>query len=152
MKKERGYIGIDPGQTGAMALISNEHIDIMDFNCAFQIAEQLSEWKADYDIVAYLEKVHSMPKQGVASTFKFGVNFGIWRGILTALNIPFFLVTPQNWQSHFFTRGDTKKKSLAAARSLYPKIAKTHLKRMKDHNRADALLIATFGTGFNVRV
>jgi crossover junction endodeoxyribonuclease RuvC len=80
-----------------------------------------------------------MPKQGVSSTFKFGVNFGIWRGILAAYQIPFQLVKPRQWQKGVIRKADGKMASLIAARRRWPK-AELHLK--KHHGRADALWIA----------
>ena len=47
---------------------------------------------------AYIEHVHSMPKQGVASSFNFGVSYGIWLGLFAGLCIPFERVSPQRWQ------------------------------------------------------
>ena len=40
------------------------------------------------DVLAVLENVHSMPKQGVSSSFCFGEGKGIWEGILAALKFP----------------------------------------------------------------
>ena len=47
--------------------------------------------------VAFLEVVHSMPKQGVVSTFKFGQSYGNLEAFLTAAEIPFERVTPSVW-------------------------------------------------------
>jgi crossover junction endodeoxyribonuclease RuvC len=46
----------------------------------------------------YLEKVSSMPKQGVSSTFKFGTGWGMVRGVCAALGIPVVLVMPTQWK------------------------------------------------------
>jgi crossover junction endodeoxyribonuclease RuvC len=48
--------------------------------------------------VVLLEKVHSMPSQGVKSTFSFGEAFGWIQGVLDALNLPVRLITPNEWQ------------------------------------------------------
>ena len=148
--KEKAYIGIDPGKTGAAAIITPDGIDIMDYTDIFETVQQFREWKADYDLSCVLEKVWAIPgggrKQGASSMFKFGENFGIYQGILSALGIPYYLKTPQGWQKVMLpvTDGHTKKRALDTARRLYPAIAKKYLKRKKDHNRADALLIATY--------
>ena len=88
---------------------------------------------------AYLEKVHAMPKQGVSSTFKFGLNYGFLIGCLTALRIPFEFVTPNTWQKALScqSKGD-KNVTKAKAQQLFP-----HLKII--HTIADALLIAEYG-------
>lgn len=149
----RIWLGIDPGQSGAMAFISTgpKVMDFEDGECISwlkAISDQLiSPLGKDYpQAKAVLEKVHSMPKQGVASSFGFGMNFGIWRGRLEALGIPYDLVTPQKWQKVMFdsqTRGDRKAMSLDRARRLFPEMSDM-LKRKKDHSRADALLIAEY--------
>jgi crossover junction endodeoxyribonuclease RuvC len=83
-----------------------------------------------------------MPKQGVTSVFSFGENFGIWQGILAALGIPFLMPRPREWQKGLVRPSDghdTKSRSLAVARRLFPDAP---LAKKKDHNRADALLLA----------
>ncbi len=155
MNKERAFAGVDPGQTGAIAIITPDGVDIMDYGETHEMIMQLKEWNSDYHLVAYIEKVHAMPKQGVSSTFKFGVNYGIWQGMLYAIGVPFYFVTPQKWQKTMLSDSSeqtTKKKSLDVARRLYPKIASTYLKRQKDHGRSDALLIATYAKSINIRV
>ena len=90
-------------------------------------------------IVAYIEKVHAMPKQGVASTFKFGMAYGFLRGMLVALGVPFHEVTPQTWQKKMgcLSHGD-KNVTKAAAQRLYPNLKISHA-------IADSLLIARYG-------
>ena len=45
-----------------------------------------------------LEKVGAMPKQGVASTFRFGTGWGMVRGVCAALSVPVTLVPPTVWK------------------------------------------------------
>ncbi len=152
--KERAYIGIDPGKTGAMAIIVPGGIGIMDYSNGYEVFNQLSEWRDDYDLVAYMEKLHAMPK-GTIANFSKGENYGIYQGILLSLGIPHSFVTPQKWQKTMLSDASgqtTKKKSLDVARRLYPKFASTYLKRQKDHGRSDALLIATYAKSSNILV
>ncbi|MCJ7828454.1 MAG: hypothetical protein MUP81_01780 [Dehalococcoidia bacterium] len=134
-------IGIDPGSCGAAVLLREDgSTDIARFDQMTQtdIADALREWKAD-SCFAYLEKVHSMPKQGVSSTFKFGLNYGFLIGCLTALKIPYDFVTPNTWQKALScqSKGD-KNVTKAKAQQLFP-----NLKII--HTIADALLIAEYG-------
>ena len=46
-----------------------------------------------------VENVHAMPKQGVSSTFKFGMGVGIIHGVAGALRLPMTLVTPNQWKT-----------------------------------------------------
>lgn len=139
------HLGIDPGESGGIAFIP-------DNNPAKAWAVKMPETLADlwecfenyygdapvYTIHACLESVHSMPGQGVASSFKFGRGFGNLEMALTAARIPYTYVTPQKWQKELgcLTKGD-KNVSKARAQQLFPHIKVTH-------SIADALLIAEY--------
>lgn len=133
------YAGIDPGKTGAIAFLDeNGTLDsVEDFPQSLAVVK---DKVADIKMV-YLEEVHAMPKQGVVSTFTFGENFGWWKGVLSALGIPFRTVRPQDWQKGLVPKrgGMTDKPGLEVARQMFPDAP---LSRKKDHNRADALLLA----------
>jgi crossover junction endodeoxyribonuclease RuvC len=134
------FIGIDPGKTGAVAVISDDgsFCSLCDFtNHPISFLRKFNKHVSH----AYIEKVHAMPKQGVVSTFSFGENFGTWQGILRTLEIPYSLVPPQYWQRELgLVKIDKKDKpSLPMAREMFPD-APLNLK--KHHNRSDALLLA----------
>jgi crossover junction endodeoxyribonuclease RuvC len=149
--KKTVWIGIDPGQGGALAALrGNESIPLLfDWpGDEMQAAEIVRDLVISYYVrLCALEMVGSFSpagrKQGGVSMFKFGTNFGIWRGILAALQIPFVMVRPQEWQKGVVPKkaeGDDKP-SLAVARRMFPD-AELHLK--KHHGRADALLLAHY--------
>ena len=142
------HIGIDPGQAGGLAIIDGTG-RLIESYCFkkytyHDICEQLfvlggEIYKDNSNTRAYIEKVHAMPKQGVSSSFKFGMNYGIVQGLMIALQIPFELVTPQKWMKAMqcMTGGDknvTKRK----AQELFPGHKITH-------GNADAILIAEYG-------
>lgn len=139
------HIGIDPGQNGGIAYIS-EHGAIVEKmpDTESEVADLLRLIKhQNKKVFALIEHVHSMPKQGVASSFKFGKSYGFLRACLICLDIPFEEVTPQKWQKIFIynSKGDSKTKHKnklkAKAQQLFPK-----------HNitlaTADAILIAEY--------
>lgn len=149
-------IGVDPGATGAFAILDTEthHLVIIDMPTtkvkrgtrqvnqvdAVRLANLLRS-HAD-GARAIVEKVHSMPGQGVASTFSFGRAAGIIEGVLAALDIPFSLVPPATWTKKMRLFGG-KDGSRARASELFPDQA--HLfARKKDDGRADATLIACY--------
>lgn len=74
-------------------------------------------------VLIAIEKVHAMPKQGVVSTFTFGENYGVLKGIAAALYIPLVEYRPQEWQSEFF-RGMSKdlgkQRSVVYCSALFP--------------------------------
>lgn len=137
-------LGIDPGQSGGLASVVYDPIT-STIDC---VAIAMPDTERDvWNVIAsmgditkaYIEDVHSMPKQGVSSSFKFGYNLGILRMALIAAEIPFEKVSPQRWQKYMgcLTHGD-KNISKAKAQELFPQVKVTHA-------IADALLIAEYG-------
>jgi Holliday junction resolvasome RuvABC endonuclease subunit len=89
-----------------------------------------------------IEKVSAMPKQGVSSTFRFGMGCGLLRGVVAALALPLTEVSPTVWKREFKLDNDGEK-SRALAIRLFPALA-AQMQRKKDHGRAEALLIASW--------
>lgn len=143
--KQKAYLGIDPGKTGAVALITNEGAhEILDYpGDPSLIVDRFREWILNHEItMAALEKVGARPGQGVVSMFTFGRNLGAWEGIIAAFEIPFMMPTPRQWQKGIVDRKagrDSKERSLNTARRLFPD---ADLSLKKHHGRADALLLA----------
>jgi len=145
----RYYMGIDPGASGAVAVLFEgvNQPETFDFSkdlsqVAAAIRSALGFNILDEDkMVAYVERVHSMPKQGVASSFSFGASFGAICGILAFAKVPYELVTPSKWKKDMGLSSD-KAEALAMARRLFPAAS---LERKKDIGRAEALLIAEWG-------
>lgn len=144
-------IGIDPGNTGAISVLSDddEFIDVIDMPLMAngkkqQInAAELSKIIGSYRIdKAVVEKVGAMPGQGVSSMFNFGMGFGVIQGVLAGAGIPYQLVTPQSWKKRAGLVGKDKDMARTVAQQLYPGAP---LGRKKDIGRADAILIARFG-------
>lgn len=141
MESEQAFIGIDPGQSGSIAVVfpSGNATWIKLDSTDHDIADWLREvHQLRPHSVCRIERVSAMPKQGISSTFKFGRSFGFLQGLLVAFQIPFELVTPQKWQGFMGCRtaGD-KNVSKAAAQRLHPSLKITHA-------NADALLIAEY--------
>jgi len=140
------YIGIDPGKSGAMAIVWGDGQPAMSV-CRFDAtyADQ-AEWLSGFDladpIIAVIEKVSSSPQMGVVSAFSFGKSQGFLLGLLTAYKIPYHEVTPQKWQKAMgCMSGGDKNVTKHAAQKLWP-----HLKIT--HRDADARLIAEYGRRF----
>ena len=96
------HLGIDPGASGGLAVIYPEKVTAI--NCpptVSDMADEIISLEGYRAALAVIEAVHSFPDQGVASTFKFGLNYGQWLGILAALGIPYVQVTPGKWMKHF---------------------------------------------------
>ncbi len=148
-------VGIDPGLSGAVARIDDNAQWVNDTPTMSVVSAR--KLKRRYSIpgmvellagdVAFvvIESVHSMPGQGVASSFSFGYGLGLWVGIVAALRIPYEMVTPQRWKGVMMD-GQGKEKDAARyrAQQLFPAIA-DQLARKKDDGRAEALLMAEYG-------
>jgi len=145
------WIGIDPGAiSGAYAAInhSGELIGCGDIPSvdgrvnASQLRYLIKSCVSTFDTAMIaVESVHSMPKQGIASTAKFMRAVGAIEATAELTHYPFVLVTPQAWKKFHGLIGTEKSASLELARSMFPEAS---LKRQKDHGRADALLMAVW--------
>ena len=111
--ENRIFIGIDPGVKGGVAFIYNDLYFAKPTPPTVQemsaMIHKMIDMAPDIAKYAIIERVHSMPKQGVASTFKFGMNYGQWLGILATLGIPYIQVTPYTWMSYFGSMPKDKK-------------------------------------------
>ena len=136
------YIGIDPGKAGGICFLMDD--EIKTFKCpatTHDMAEELILAKDIRKCTAIVEKVHSFPGQGVASTFNFGYNYGVWLGILSALHIPYQLCLPRKWMKFYGSmpkeKKDRKNHLKQLAQQMYP-----------DHKvtlyNADAILLANY--------
>lgn len=144
-KTNNYYIGIDPGASGAIAVIDDSQNVIMlqDWpGNEIAAAQLLRGWTTNRNIFAAIEKGQSMPKQGVRSMFSFGINCGIWKGILASFEIPFREITPRTWQKGVISKAQDKKPALAAAQRMFPSAEVTGPRGGAKDGRADALLIA----------
>jgi len=152
-------IGIDPGITGAIAMIWPESIEVYDLPTmakgkgGAKVKKQIDaaelhkilvvgrHWFGVDKVSVYLERVSAMPGQGVASMFSMGDTFGCIRGVIGAIGYPVEIITPQSWKKYYRLPSD-KEVVRAKAIELFPG---QPLGNKKDHNRAEALLIARFG-------
>lgn len=164
-KPNRIYIGIDPGQNGGLAsmLVCETSIDVGSIPMPSS-ERDVWQWFRDFQFLwgksqsvsmtACIEKVHSMPEQGVASSFKFGMGYGFLLGCLTAAGIPFETVTPQLWQKSLSipprkkteTQPQFKNRLREHAQRLYPSLEIWSEPRSKGRQLAisDALLICHY--------
>jgi crossover junction endodeoxyribonuclease RuvC len=150
-KREHHVIGIDPGLTGAIAIVSptdevilctdlpltDEDKPSVDGNLLYRLIDKFMP------CTVVVEKVHAMPGQGVTSMFNFGKSYGT---ILTAVKIAganLLGITPQVWKKAQGLIKTEKEDSRQLALKKYPAAFKSLL-RKKDHGRAEALLICDY--------
>jgi Holliday junction resolvasome RuvABC endonuclease subunit len=139
-------LGVDPGSiSAAFAILDLDHepvamvadVPIVDKMVnAPEWARFVKHARAD---VAVVERVGSMPGQGISSTFKFGMGAGLLRGVIAGAGLPIYDAVPTVWKRHFKLDSDPEKARALAIRR-FPKL--DGLARKKDHNKAEALLMA----------
>jgi crossover junction endodeoxyribonuclease RuvC len=144
------WIGIDPGQTGGLAYLREDGSlweaakmpAISHEVDAIGLYHLLSNWTTGGSgVKVAIEQVHSMPGQGVSSTFKFGKNFGIAIGVVAAMQLPLHRVPPQTWKKSFSLTGKDKDASRGKASELWPDMAE-HWRFKNLNGISDAALIA----------
>ena len=150
-------IGIDPGLSGAIAVLHNKKvINMYDMPVMAEgkknkrqlnssqlvniIKENINE---DEDTIVVVEQVNAMPGQGVTSMFNFGQTFGAIKGVCAALRLPIFFVRPSKWKKHFELINSSKDASRTKVIEMYPTLS-SQLAKKRDVNKSDAVLIAKF--------
>ena len=145
-------IGIDPGKGGGIVFINGDKIIEM-YKCPNTIqdmAELLEPYKVSWDsnigVIAYIEQVHAFPTDGRSSAFKFGVNYGIWQGLLGANKIETKFIAPQVWMKSLElpkSKVERKRKIKIIAQKVIDN--QKVLKKKVTLNTSDAVLIGMYG-------
>ncbi|MCL4759849.1 MAG: hypothetical protein KJZ96_16050 [Rhodocyclaceae bacterium] len=155
MSAPRLFIGVDPGLSGALAVLDECGALVRVISmptaphgktrrvCGRSLRAALEE---DGRPVALcmLEQVASRPGQGAPSVFTFGRAYGAVEGVLAALALPVDYVTPNVWKRAFGLTSD-KGESIRKACDLIPALACWPRKQGPTHDQAEAVLIAEFG-------
>ena len=150
-------IGIDPGLSGAIAVLENNKVlNIFDIpvmsegkknkrqlNSALLVNLIKENIHKEEEVAVVVEQVNAMPGQGVTSMFNFGQTFGALKGICAALELPIFFVRQKKKKKHFELINSSKDASRTKAIEMYPKLS-NQLSKKKDVNKSDAILIARF--------
>ena len=156
-------IGIDIGLTGAIGMLDHRGsaIELADMPVmqrqgkaayvknqvnAGALMELLRVWTSPYErneIHVVIETPIAFPGQHVATTAAAFLTAGLVEGVVAARHYPHTLVAPKDWKKALGL-SDSKEQARAKAIRLFPTLA-AELKRVKDHNRAESLLIAKYG-------
>lgn len=156
------HVGIDPGKSGFLVAIDG------DGNVVAEAATptiRVGRSRREYDVPAMrdalrglgpdaafvtIEKQQAMPGQGGTSMFSVGLGMGLWVGLVVGLGFPYQVVHPRTWRKAMcrdVPGEDPKGRSILAAQRLFPDVdlRKSERARKPDHNKADALLLASYG-------
>lgn len=145
-------LGIDPGISGALALIDTTDWTLALVDMPQEVgkasrkavsptltAQTVAAAGADY---VFCEDVWSSPQAGVASSFAFGRSLGIVLGAAAA-TAALTMIKPAIWKSALQVPRD-KNLARARAQQLFPSAA-GQFARAKDDGRAEAALICFHG-------
>ena len=144
------FRSVDPASaTGAVGVLNN----VGDFVECFMIEHQDKHIRAMVLKNALLraidpkeggeiaiEMLYARPGQSASAMWTFARAVGAITAICELTNYPCHMVRPQTWRS-FYNLESGKDASLDVARMFWPEAP---LKRKKDHNLAEALLIAEY--------
>lgn len=170
-------IGIDPGLRGAMARLEDGKVELegvpiipaktrkgrdgkikkvgrdqYDLQAIRDLLRQWTSWPFCPDVFVFVEQSIPLPpklKAGSLAQFQRGVCRG-WLWMLAALDIAHELVHPRTWMAEMhrgLPDGDTKTRSILAAKRLFPRVdlRRTPGSKKADDGFAEALLIAEYG-------
>lgn len=153
-------IGVDIGMTGALAAIDRRGTySLRDLPVigepgdrrvqGRQLLDMLREFVriGDAGLVVFEDvRVRAMGSRQMAHSTEGALVKA--RGVVEAAcdiaGLRFEKVQPQTWKRHYGLNGKDKADAREIATRLHPAAA-SELKRVKDHNRAEALLIARYG-------
>ena len=150
-------IGIDPGVSGAICILTNGKItEIYEMPTMIDGKKNKKQVNGaevtniinkeiinEKDAKVVIEHVSAMPGQGVTSMFNFGQSFGVLKGICAALKLPVHFIRPVKWKKHFNLINTEKDASRTKVIESFPYIS-SKISKKKDANKADAILIARF--------
>jgi hypothetical protein len=148
--------GIDPGVDGAAAMIDTDdgEVDVADLPSGphgidpVALQELLTDtWGVHH---VFLEDNRANGRNGSLANFSMGRSEGLIIATVLCAGIPLHRIKPQDWQRRAGLSNvksiERKEASRMRAREMFPSRL-DDLKRKKDHNRAEALLIAWVGKG-----
>ena len=142
------WIGIDPGKSGGICVLSNE--TVRAYKCP-ETADKMATLfsiiignDAPIDIHITIEQVWARPTNGARHSFAYGTNYGIWFGLAAAHEVEMNVVSPQKWMAEVGCPKGMEVKNRKhwlkdKAKELYPQIPKVTLAT------ADAIMIAEYG-------
>jgi crossover junction endodeoxyribonuclease RuvC len=145
-------LGVDPGLSGAVVLYTPSTGELQarrDFRGIHEVAKAVRDLgrHATFGVVEF---VSARPGQGVTSMFHFGQASGVPIGVLEAMEVSWIDVVPRSWQAwvrEYVGWGrDDAFSACEAALQCAPPAHHGLFKRAKDHNTADAFLLALWGS------
>lgn len=140
LEKNAAVLGIDPGKTGALALICGQYLEIHDFKDTCSAQRLVSVLNGKFSIrFAILEKVwFRADERDVKKAETLIRNAEMWETLLKLNGIDFEKYAPETWRKGMVKTSGSKERMTQKAIELFP----FYEKEFTRHDRAEAALIA----------
>lgn len=164
------FVGVDPGKDGAIVSFNAECA--VENMALMPTITQTKSGKRLYDVhelsglvtrlsanpngapppVWFIEKQQPLPSRmgGANANYSRGYGLAIFEGMLTAEQIPYYLIAPGRWQQTMLRDvigDDTKARAYIAAQRLFPKVdwRRSSIAKKPHDGLVDAALIGIYG-------
>lgn len=139
-------IGIDPGKSGAFALLDTDSMQVTTYDMPGTIDEKMGLIAAFGPVkCCWLERPFYPRAIGIRNAVTIAQAYGELKACLFFAGIPTFEVDPSAWKKTM--RLSTDKNASRALASQYFPDCSDQWARVKDDGRAEAALIAVYGKG-----
>lgn len=149
-------VGVDPGGTGALALLDGPQLIAVEDMPVFQV-KRGKGFKPEIDVhslvallrtwapeCCWFERVGGMDGQSASAAFNFGRLAGMCEALVKASGARFEFSSPHIWKKGMGLIHAAKDDARAMATNRWPEMADT-FQRKKDDGRAEAALLAEYG-------
>ena len=148
--KNKIFVGVDPGMNGGITFITKD-MDLEEatavrcpkttHDMALALAVGIKDY-APSDVIFFIEHVWAFPRDGKVQAFRFGYNYGLWKGIASANELTMYNVPPRTWMGSYgvppnMESRERKRWLKTEAEKLFPNIKITF-------NTSDSVLIAKY--------
>jgi crossover junction endodeoxyribonuclease RuvC len=146
---ETCIIGIDPGQKGGVALLTDQGAQVWPMPPTVAQLVALVTGIAGASIMV-VERAQPMPRQGVTSVFSYGQHFGGFEVLAACLSLRYVTIPPATWKKAMGLTS-VKTDSIREAERLFPSVPLVLPRCRKPHDgMAEALLIAEYARRKNL--
>lgn len=151
------FVGIDPGQTGAIAYFDTKSEKVFRFDKFEDVVygallDHLRANKDSFRVV--LERQWGRPVSGAAQSFCIGCNYCEWKLLLDLAQVSYVEVPPMTWQKKILNTSkkksaETKPLAIKYVKKRFPELDIPAPKKKADIDRysgiCDAICIALYG-------
>ena len=153
-------VGIDPGKSGGIVSINSSTNKCSINKCpktpnemsSLLLSAKNSAFIDNLPILVVIEKVHAFPTDARSAAFKFGMNYGMWLGIIGALSLPVVEVAPQTWMKSYAPLPKEKQERKRKIKEIATDVFSSEYNNNQKITYAvsDAALIALFGMNWQI--